>query len=312
VPLSGGISLASNLPAGTIPTLNPATTYAAQGNALVARLLIADGTVADMATAQAYIAGKSNAEIAAYLRAKDAKVILSTLLASGLTGSGPIPDGTLIPTDPISAIAAGKYNRMPVLAGNTAEEGKLFAPFLTLLGGPPGFKVNDATRFNMMASYNPDATPTLTEADILDPFYTPSTTPGTGWTARANLLGSIFMTPSRDSVLNALKTQQSNVWYYRFDWAQEPAPWNTIYGAAHAFDLPFIFGNFGPSLFSNVVNSTANRPGRLALSSAMMASVAAFARNGDPNNAALGTTWAPWPAKLVFDATQTQPKISVQ
>jgi para-nitrobenzyl esterase len=312
VPLSGGISLASNLPAGTIPTLNPATTYAAQGNALVARLLIADGTVADMATAQAYIAGKSNAEIAAYLRAKDAKVILSTLLASGLTGSGPIPDGTLIPTDPISAIAAGKYNRMPVLAGNTAEEGKLFAPFLTLLGGPPGFKVNDATRFNMMASYNPDATPTLTEADILDPFYTPSTTPGTGWTARANLLGSIFMTPSRDSVLNALKTQQSNVWYYRFDWAQEPAPWNTIYGAAHAFDLPFIFGNFGPSLFSNVVNSTANRPGRQALSSAMMASVAAFARNGDPNNAALGTTWAPWPAKLVFDATQTQPKISVQ
>src|SRR6185369_3538618 len=34
VPMSGGISLASNLPAGTIPTLNPASTYAAQGSAL--------------------------------------------------------------------------------------------------------------------------------------------------------------------------------------------------------------------------------------------------------------------------------------
>jgi para-nitrobenzyl esterase len=126
------------------------------------------------------------------------------------------------------------------------------------------------------------------------------------------LLASVFMAPSRDNVLNALKTQQPNVWYYRFDWAQEPAPWNTVYGAAHAFDLPFIFGNFGPSLFSNAANSTANKPGRVALSSAMMASIAAFAANGDPNNAALGVAWQPWPSKIVFDATATQAKITAQ
>ncbi len=311
-PLSGGISLASNLPAGSIPTLNPASTSLAQGNALLAKLVIADGLAADAASAQAYIAGKSAAEIATYLRGKDAKAILSTLLASGLTGSGPIPDGTVVPTDPIAAIKAGNYNKMPVLAGNTAEEGKLFAPFLTLLGGPPGFKIGDAARFNMMAGFNPDAPPTLTEADILDPAYLPSSTPVTGWTAKAGLLASVFMAPSRDSVLNALKTQQPNVWYYRFDWAQEPAPWNTIYGAAHAFDLPFIFGNFGPSLFSNAANSTANKPGRLALSSAMMASVGAFARNGDPNNAALGKTWPTWPSKLIFDATPSQAVITTQ
>jgi para-nitrobenzyl esterase len=310
-PLSGGISLAANLPAGNLPTLNPATTYLAQANALLVKLLIADGSAADTASAQTLIAGKSAAEIAAYMRGKDAKVILTTLLASGLTGSGPIPDGTVIPTNPIAAIAAGQYNKVPVLASNTAEEGKLFAPFLALFGGPPGFKVSDATRFNMMANYHGD-TPTLTEADILDPAYVPSTTPGTGWTAKANLLGSIFMTPSRDNVLNTLKTQQSNVWYYQFNWAQEPAPWNTVYGAAHAFDLPFIFGNFGPSLFSNAIASTANQPGRLALSSAMMASIAAFARNGDPNNAALGKTWQPWPARLIFDATAAQAVITTQ
>jgi para-nitrobenzyl esterase len=257
------------------------------------------------------IASKSAAEVAAYLRGKDAKLILSTLLAGGLTGSGPIPDGTVIPTDPIGAIAAGKYNKVPVLASNTAEEGKLFAPFLTLFGGPPGFKVSDATRFNMMAGYHGD-TPTLTEADILDPAYVPSNTPGTGWTAKANLLGSIFMTPSRDNVLNTLKTQQSNIWYYQFNWAQEPAPWNTVYGAAHAFDLPFVFGNFGPSLFANAIASTGNKPGRVALSSAMMASIAAFAKNGDPNNAALGKSWQPWPARLIFDATPTQAVITTQ
>ena len=164
----------------------------------------------------------------------------------------------------------------------------------------------------MMANFNPDAPTALKAADILNAAYVPSNAPTTGWTAKASLLAQVFMTVNRDNVLNTLKTQQSNVWYYQFNWAQEPAPWNTIYGAAHAFDLPFIFGNFGPSLFSNAANSAANKPGRLALSSAMMASVAAFAQNGDPNNASLGVTWQPWPAKLIFDASQTQAKISTQ
>lgn len=312
IPLSGGISLASNLPAGTIPTLNPASTYAAQGNALLVKLLIVDGKATDTTSAQAFIATQTAAQVADYLRAKDAGAILTTVLTGGLTGSGPIPDGSVIPIDPIAAIAAGSYNNVPVLAGNTADEGKLFAPFLTLLGGPPGFKITDAARFTLMANFNPDAQSTLTEADILDPAYVPSGTPVTGWTAKASLLSSIFMIPSRDNVLNTLKARQPNVWYYQFNWAQEPAPWNTIYGAAHAFDLPFIFGNFGPSLFSNAANSTANKPGRLALSAAMMASIGAFARTGDPNNTSLGVTWPAWPSKLVFDATPTQASISAQ
>jgi para-nitrobenzyl esterase len=311
-PLSGGISLATNLPPGNLPTLNPPAVSLNQANTLLARQMVADGLAADTASAQARIAAMTSEEVAAYLRGKDAKVLLTTLLTSGLTGSGPIPDGTVLPADPIAAIAAGRYNKVPVLAGNTGEEGKLFAPFVTLFGGPPGFKVSDAVRFNMMANFNPNAPATLTEADILDAAYVPSSTPVTGWTARAAQLSSIFMAPSRDNVLNTLKTQQPNVWYYQFDWAQEPAPWSTVYGSAHAFDLPFLFGNFGPSLFSNAIASNANAPGRLALSGAMMASIGAFARNGDPNNAALGVTWQPWPARLIFDATPTQAAISVK
>jgi para-nitrobenzyl esterase len=147
VPISGGISLASNLPAGTLPTLNPASTYLAQGNALLLNLLVADGKATDTTGAQAYLATQTAAQVADYLRAKDAKTILTTLLAKGLTGSGPIPDGVVVPTDPIAAIAAGRYTKVPVLAGNTADEGKLFAPFLTLLGGKPGMKIGDAERF---------------------------------------------------------------------------------------------------------------------------------------------------------------------
>ncbi|MGY4829193.1 carboxylesterase/lipase family protein [Sphaerotilaceae bacterium SBD11-9] len=310
IPLSGGISLASNLPGGTIPTLNPAATYTTQANNLLYQLFIADGLATDVPSAQAYAATRSNQQIADYLRGKPAGTVLTTLLLRGLSGSGPIPDGTVLPTDPIAAFAAGQYNKVPVLAGNTADEGKLFAPFLTLLGGPAGFVMDDATRFARMFDASQAATVTL--ADVINPAYLPVTTPGTGWNARTALLGNVFMGPSRDNVLNTLKTQQANVWYYQFNWAQEPAPWNDIYGAAHAFDLPFVFGNFGPSLFANAVNSAANQPGRLALSAAMMQSVSAFMRNGDPNNAALGVTWPAWPARLSFDATLTQAQIGVQ
>ena len=49
-----------------------------------------------------------------------------------------------------------------------------------------------------------------------------------------------------------------------------------------------------------------------ALSDAMMRSIGAFARTGDPNNASLGVTWPVWPATLVFDATPTAKAISVR
>ena len=312
IPLSGGISLATNLPPGNIPTLNPPATYLNQGNQLLWNLLIADGKAADLASAQAYAATQTDAQIADYLRTKDAGTILTTGLTKGLTGSGPIPEGTVVSPDPIAAIAAGNYRKVPILAGNTADEGKLFAPFLTLLGGPAGMIVSDATRFTMIQTYNPDAAPTLTDADILNAAYLPVATPTTGYNAKTALLASVFTTASRVNVLNTLKGQQSNVWFYKFNWANEPAPWNDVYGAAHAFDLPFLFGNFGPSLFSNAVNGSANKPGRLALSAAMMGTISAFMRNGDPNNAALGVTWGPWPAALNFDASLTQAQISVQ
>jgi para-nitrobenzyl esterase len=90
--------------------------------------------------------------------------------------------------------------------------------------------------------------------------YLPVTTPVTGFNAMTELLNQCSLVAAANNVLDTLKSQQNEVWYYRFDWDEEPAPFNDIYGAAHAFDLPFLFGNFGPSLFSNIANSTANRP----------------------------------------------------
>ncbi len=317
VPLSGGISLASNLPPGRLPTLNPASFYLAQGNQLLYSLAIADGLAADAAGAAAWAASQPPEHVAAYLRGKSPATLLLTLLTQlaplGLAGSGPIPDGTVLPVDPISAIAAGNYLHVPVLAGNTRDEGKLFPTFLTLFGGPSGRLVTDKQLFDIQYGYDPDAAPQITIDQWIPPAYLPVTTPVTGFNAKTELLNQLFLVAAADNALATLKSQQNEVWYYRFDWDEEPAPFNDIYGAAHAFDLPFIFGTFGPSLFSNVVNSSANRPGRLALSQAMMASLGAFARHGDPNAPqALGVTWPAWPSKLIFDATPTAKAISVQ
>ena len=319
VPLSGGLSLASNLPPGRFPTLNPASVALAQGNALLNNLLIGDGLATDAASALAYAATQTSEPIAQYLRAKTPATLLATLLTLaplGLAGSGPIPEGAVLPVDPIAAVNAGNYLKVPVLAGNTREEAKLFPTFLALspaLGGVSGRLVSDATLFSTQFTYDPEAAPAVTIDQWIPAVYLPVGTPVTGFNARTDLLNLIFFIASRDNMLNALNAQQpGQVWYYQFNWAQEPAPWNDIYGAAHVFDLPFMFGNFGASLFSNVMNTTANRPGRLELSHAMMKSLAAFARHGDPSNGALGVTWPAWPSKLIFDATPTAKVISVQ
>ncbi len=316
VPLSGGISLASNLPPGSIPTLAPAQTYALQGTQLLYRQLIADGIAADAAGAAAWVASHTPEQVAAYMRSKTPASLLFTLLTQlaglGLAGSGPIPDGVMLPLDPIAAIAAGNYLRVPVLAGNTRDEGKLFPTFLALLGGPSGRLVTDKQLFDIQYAYDPDAAPQVSIEQWIPGFYLPVTTPGTGFNARTETLDTIFLQVAANNVLDTLKSQQRDVWYYRFDWDEEPAPFNDIYGAAHAFDLPFLFGTFGPSLFSNIANSSANRPGREALSQAMMASLGAFARRGDPNTRKLGTPWPAYPSQLRFDATATDKAISVQ
>lgn len=302
LPISGGISKKNNLPLQLPPAqplLADASLAREMADNILVQQVIADGLAVDEEGARLHIARRSDTQIATYLRGKDPKALLMLAAAKGLGGApGPVTDGTLVPDNPIDEIKAGRYNKVPVVVAFTKEEGKLFA------GG--AYKINDAQRFALQYGYKPDEPPAVSLDQIL---------PGSlgGYNAiYRDLMNAALIGPNRDSLLDALKSQQTDVWHYRFDWAQQPAPWNDIYGAAHGADLPFMFGNFGPSLFANVTNSTANREGRLALSNAMMASVGAFMRTGNPNNATLGTTWAPWPGQLLFDATPTQARITAE
>ena len=316
LPMSGGISPAGELPEGSVATLAPLAAFRAQADLLLSELLIGDGQAADATAAAAVVASKPASEIAAYMRSKSADAIWTTIVTKlapvNAGGSGPIPDGHVLPSNPIAAIRAGRYLKGPMLVGNTRDEGKLFPAMLPLVGGAAGRLLNDATVFSTAFNYNPEAAPTTTVEQWIPASYLPATASGHGFNAKTEQLTRAFFLASRDSVLNALKTQQSNIWYYRFDWDELPPPFDVIYGASHAFDLPFAFGNFGPSLYANISYTRGNEPGRLALSDAMMRSIGAFARSGDPNNPALGVAWPTWPSMLLFDATPTAKAISVQ
>jgi para-nitrobenzyl esterase len=316
IAMSGGISSAASLPPGSFAAVLPRTVWATRGQALLAHSMVADHSAPDAAAAQARIASLGAPELARYLRAQSADALLTTvrtrLAPLGMSSANPIPDGHVLPADPIAAIRAGRYLKVPVLAGNARDESKLFPQLLAIkpeLGGMSGRLLDDAAVFALAHKYEPEAPPATRIEQWIPPEYLPVDAPRTGFNARIAELDRIWFMAYRDDVLDALRSQQPGVWYYRFDWDELPKPFDAIFGAAHTFDLPFVFGNFGPSLYSRIMFTRANEPGRLALSQAMMKSVGAFAHKGDPNTTALPVTWPQWPGRMVFDADARQARI---
>jgi para-nitrobenzyl esterase len=216
-----------------------------------------------------------------------------------------LTDNVVIPWAPLSAVAAGNYNKVPMLAGNNLDEGKLFG---SLVGA---YKPGDYDRFTMQYEFDPNAPTPYTDADFIKDAFLPVDRPG-GWNDASKALTAAVFTQLTISSMNALALNQpTQAWYYRFDWANVPAPFKNVYGAVHALDLPFWFGNFDRSFFSFAFND-ANRPGREQLSDAMMRTIGTFAATGQPLHAGLGTVWPNWPATLVFDATPDKASIRLE
>lgn len=319
VALSGGISTPASLPKGAIPGVLPVALWAARGEALLLEALVAGGLAPDEASARRHVADRGPDGIAAWMRALPPDTLLGVvrtrLAARGMATSNPIPDGWVVARDPIAAIRAGRYLRVPVLAGHTRDETKLFPQLFAIrpeLGGRSGRLLDDAAVFALVSRYDPEAAPRTSIEEWIPQAYLPASTPRTGYDARAAELDRIWFSAIRDDVLNALRTQQGQVWAYEFEWDALPPPFDTIFGAAHTFDLPFVFGNFGPSLYSRILFTRANERGRLALSRAMQARLGAFARLGSPDERSFGAAWPAWPARLVLDAGNDAAKISVR
>jgi para-nitrobenzyl esterase len=179
----------------------------------------------------------------------------------------PVIDGALLSMRPIEALRAGSASGIPVLAGTTRDEWKLFTaadPRLRLMS-----MRGLSTRVTRLAR---DAAP-----ELLDAYRTGS--PFDRF--NAIMTDKNFTLPA----IALLKAQAAwaPVFTYRFDWR---SPWlGGIMGACHALELGFVFGTHSQRLASVFFGAGAAAE---QLAAAMMDCWTAFARAGDPSSAATG------------------------
>jgi para-nitrobenzyl esterase len=108
--------------------------------------------------------------------------------------------------------------------------------------------------------------------------------------------------------------QGPTVFAYRFDWDEEPtlllADLSVLLGAAHLFEVPFVFGHWDIGPRTGMIFVEDNEPGRIELSAPMMSYWAQFAYTGDPGRGRDGSLsrWSAWDSRrpdgnkfIVFD-----------
>ncbi len=229
---------------------------------IVLRLLQRDGQASDRAAAEARLAAMSDAEVAAYLRSKSTTEILGAYEPSRATGMIDMPrafaDGAVLPAgDALEALGRSDgHAHVPVVLGTNRDENKLF-----LFADPAHVR----RRLWVLPRFV-DQPRTLASARALSRMWK-----ATGADEPAGRLGA---------------SQDEPVYVYRFDWDEEPhvlgADLAAMLGAAHGFEIPFVFGHFDLGREGNVIFTEDNAPDREALSEAMMSYWAEFARSGVP------------------------------
>ena len=265
----------------------PAGYEHSSGEALLA-LLTRRGLARDRADAKARLAGMRPEEIAAFLRGLD---VWSLLAVYGEGRTGPMldfpavfHDGALLPAGPfVDALAsADPGSRVPLLVGSNRDEYKLFELV------SPHYVQRHGRRLVVVDEGDFEAT--------------------AEWISRGWKAASV------DVPAAALARAGATVFAYRFDWRGEPTVLGNdlahLIGAAHAVELPFVFGERGGQPFF----------GRTAddreLSATMMSYWAEFARHGAPGRGGRGDRpeWAAWdessptaPKYLLLDACRPRP-----
>jgi para-nitrobenzyl esterase len=256
-------------------------------NEMLARLLIADGKAKDVASARAVLASMQPADVASYLRGKDAQQLIGAYGHGGMESMGDIPnvfgEGTVVPAEPVLALLArGEYNRVPVVLGTNHDENKTFMmndPQYVKTFTPLYMRLRDPARYDAMA--------------------------------RAMSLS--WKVSGADAPAAAIAASGGDAYVYRFDWDEEPtvfgANLSQMLGAGHGIEIAFVFGHFELGSRSGVIFPAATKASRELLARRMMGYWAEFARNGNPGNghAKSGAEWlaygsGPGPRNLmVFD-----------
>ena len=278
---------------------------------LFSRLVQHQNLAANARAARSLASDRGNTWTARYLRALDASDLLRAtrpltrvgLNSLGLTldtfGGSRFLDGTVLPLDFKACYQRGNHHRVPLIIGSTSDEMRIFELGLRVLT-----KLSESELCQLIQSFDPDE-PTIALAKFLPrhlvPFYA----------LIGSTLGSRLFEKTGVDVCADLIGRHTDVYVFKFCWADQPAPFDTLVGASHMMPLPFLFGNFQTTrdeLF-RFAWSEANRAGREQLSRAMIAYVGNFVRSGDPNTGP-GNDLLHWPAwsrdrgqtpRLIFD-----------
>ncbi len=247
--------------------------HANSARELVAKWLIADGTVADRAAAQAYQADMGAGALRKYLYDKSPAELFAVFEGGGF-GMINVPDnfgdGHVLPALSTQEIFSNpaNHNRVPVILGTNRDEPALFmarnpAYTETWLGFLPRLK--DPALYQRQVRYGALA-----------------------WKERGV-----------DSLANAMTAAgNTDVYTYRFDWDEEPSQLgfdlSVALGAAHALEIAFVFGDFESGLGLSYIYP--DDAAQWALSDSMMSYWSEFAYTGNPGRGrdAEQVPWQAW------------------
>ena len=333
-PLGQGLFHRAMSQSGGMRTVPPVTTTDAkitpgrtQANDIIEKLIrYKEGVDATTAKTRR-TAMENDGTLQAYLRATTAGDFFLAILTYGSIPTFPIiEDGTVMPEGGwIPAIKAGKHNKVPIILGSNEYESKSFMPLYYSYVKPLGVPSGSRTWFNLINVLRKDTTPLLTVDDVLPTQHDKDIYEIAGYYGSQNWKAKFV-----DTVAHELVKVQDDVYAYFFKWGgigSGPSPFDFIYGAGHAAEIPFFFGS-NQGLFGYPF-VPANEAGRKDLQHTMMKYLANFALTGDPN---LTFSYHPWwkrrvhfsdlpewkewsndsgaPKAIVFDADLNQAKIT--
>jgi para-nitrobenzyl esterase len=218
-------------------------------------------------------------DVLACLRSKSRNEVLSALpLPAGFFfGSGafwgPIVDGHLLLDQPLKAFSTGHFSQVPLMIGNTANEGTLFP---ALVGANLTPAIYD-TFLNRFFGVNADAVRAAYPCSNADcSAFTPPRfllSPADNAIAEVATNG-LFLCPAR-RVARAISSHHTPIYFYTFDRAVDSPFWPFDIGAAHFAEISFVFGTAALSQLT-----AEEKP----LSRAMMDYWTDFAWDGNPNH----------------------------
>jgi para-nitrobenzyl esterase len=190
---------------------------------------------------------------------------------SGGMPFAPTIDRNILPTRAIEQVRSGSARDIPVLAGTTMEEWKLFT------AARPKLRLMDNAKLRRYtAGLVGDA-----HADALLAAYGEGS-PFERW--NAVMTDHSFAVPA--ARLLEAQSAFAPSFAYRFDWRSPLLA--GVLGSCHALELGFVFGTYNEKLAGAFFGKGAAAD---ALSAAMMLSWVQFARTGDPSSALTGA----WP-----------------